>query len=109
MSFVNSLKQSFTYPKKFIEGRLKKSTTSEKELAVGEGAVIEINGKKVATYRKSKNETIKLSPVCRHLGCMVGWNNKDKTWDCPCHGSRYEADGKLKRGPAKQNLIKIEN
>ena len=109
MSFATFIKQSLTYPKKYIGGRLKESRISERELAIGEGAVVEINGKKVAVYKKSKDEEIKLSPVCRHLGCMVGWNSKDKTWDCPCHGSRYEADGKLKRGPAKKDLIKIEN
>ena len=54
-----------------------------------------------------KGKIDKLSPVCRHLGCIVDFNQKDKTWDCPCHGSRYKADGTVFRGPSKKNLDKI--
>lgn len=73
----------------------------------GEGAIIDINGKKVAAYQKNNEERILLSPICTHKGCVVNWNNSDKTWDCPCHGSRYEADGTVKNGPAEKNLEKL--
>ena len=106
-SFNSLLKQGLLYPKRFLEGRFKKSTTTKKELSPGEGAIIDVDGKKVAAYQKNKEELIVLSPVCTHLGCLVGWNKSDKTWDCPCHGSRFEADGILKKGPAQKNLKKI--
>ncbi len=77
------------------------------DINVGEGKVVNLDGKKVAVYKKSDSETVKLSPVCTHMGCEVGWNNNDKTWDCPCHGSRYNADGSVKNGPAKEALPKV--
>ena len=108
MTSINTLlKQGLLYPKHFLEGRLQKATTSKEELSPGEGAIIDVNGKKIAAYQKNKGELITLSPVCTHMGCIVGWNKSDKTWDCPCHGSRYEADGTVKRGPAKRNLKKV--
>lgn len=106
-SLKKQLKQSLLYPKHFVEGRLSKALVSKDTLKPGEGAIVEVNGKKIAAYKNNKNELIQLSPVCTHLGCIVGWNGKEKTWDCPCHGSRYEADGTVKNGPAKKNLKKI--
>lgn len=109
MTSINTLlKQGLLYPKHFLAGRMQKPTTSKEALTPGEGAIIDVDGKKIAAYRKNKEELITLSPVCTHMGCIVGWNNADKTWDCPCHGSRYEADGTVKRGPATKNLQKIE-
>ena len=71
------------------------------------GKVIDIKGKKVAVYNnKGKIQTF--STTCPHLGCEVHWNDKENTWDCPCHGSRFEADGKLKNGPAAKGLTKID-
>ena len=50
----------------------------------------------------------KVIPKCMHLGCELSWNNLDKTWDCPCHGSRYMFDGKLIYGPSKQDLKTVK-
>ena len=106
---LNTLfKQSIAYPKRFIKGRLQKPTQSKDSLKPGEGAILKIDGKKIAAYKNKNGELATLSPVCTHMGCMVEWNNYDKTWDCPCHGSRYEADGTVKKGPAKKNLKKID-
>lgn len=55
-------------------------------------------------YRKSENETIAFKPYCKHLGCELSWNPLEKTWDCPCHGSRYDTEGKLLTEPSKENL-----
>jgi Rieske Fe-S protein len=90
-----------------IKGRMQKPTLDAGSLGAGEGALIEISGNNVAAYKNSNGEIIYLSPVCKHLGCIVGWNKIEKTWDCPCHGSRYEADGILKQGPARSGLDKI--
>lgn len=77
-------------------------------LKPGEGAIVEEGGKKIAGYRSESGEVITLSPKCKHLGCTVGWNPTLGTWDCPCHGSRYAADGKVIRGPAQRDLDRIE-
>jgi Rieske Fe-S protein len=58
--------------------------------------------------RAPSGELVALSRKCKHLGCGVGWNASLSTWDCPCHGSRYDAHGTVIRGPAKQNLDRIE-
>ena len=71
----------------------------------GEGAVVSIDGKKVAAYRDSEGNALLLSARCRHRGCTVGWNEVAQTWDCPCHGSRYDARGKVIQGPATRDLV----
>ena len=57
-----------------------------------------------AEYRDDSGKLTKLSAICPHLGCIVEWNSAEKTWDCPCHGSRYAADGHVVNGPAKDGL-----
>lgn len=74
------------------------------DLKNDEGAILEINGEETAVYKDSKGNITKLSPVCTHLGCTVEWNNKDKTWDCPCHGSKFSKEGKVIQGPAIKAL-----
>lgn len=74
------------------------------EIKAGAGAIISRGLHKVAVYRDPKGETHELSAVCRHLGCIVNWNTLENTWDCPCHGSRYEALGKVIQGPANSGL-----
>ncbi len=72
------------------------------------GKVIDIDGKKVGVY-KDKNSNLQfVNPICTHLGCLLSWNDVDKTWDCPCHGSRFDYNGKNLYGPAFKNLEKFE-
>jgi nucleotide-binding universal stress UspA family protein/nitrite reductase/ring-hydroxylating ferredoxin subunit len=78
------------------------------DLEPGEGAIVEEGGKKLAGYRSESGEVITLSPKCKHLGCTVGWNPTLGTWDCPCHGSRYAADGTVIRGPTQRPLDRVE-
>lgn len=99
--------QGLLYPKRFIEGRLKKSDGTISSLKNESGAVLVVEGQKVAVYKSSDGKINKLSPVCKHLGCIVDFNQQDKTWDCPCHGSRYKADGTVFKGPSKKNLDKL--
>ena len=73
-----------------------------------QGKIVEIEGKKVGVYKNSQGEIFKVKPICQHLGCELSWNNLDKTWDCPCHGSRYSYKGELIYGPSVKNLEKYE-
>lgn len=74
------------------------------DIKVGEGKVIEINREKCAVSRDDNNQLHIVSAVCTHMKCIVNWNDAEKTWDCPCHGSRFRQDGKVIEGPAISNL-----
>lgn len=73
-------------------------------LKPNEGKVIKQKGKSIAIYKDKSDKTHAVSATCTHMGCTVGWNNKDKTWDCPCHGSRFDKNGKVIHGPAIKDL-----
>lgn len=77
-------------------------------VAPGAGALVEIDGDKVALYREPSGALIALSPVCTHLGCIVRWNAAETSWDCPCHGSRFTYDGEVIEGPALAPLERKE-
>jgi nucleotide-binding universal stress UspA family protein/nitrite reductase/ring-hydroxylating ferredoxin subunit len=81
---------------------------SVEDLAPGHGGVVDADGRKVAAYRDPSGEVIALSPRCQHMGCNVDWNDAEKTWDCPCHGSRYRLDGEVIQGPATKGLVRVE-
>jgi glycine/D-amino acid oxidase-like deaminating enzyme/nitrite reductase/ring-hydroxylating ferredoxin subunit len=78
------------------------------EIKPGAGAIISRGLSKVAVYRDPRGEIHERSAVCRHLGCIVNWNSLENTWDCPCHGSRYDALGKVIQGPANSDLAETE-
>lgn len=69
-----------------------------------EGKIIEIEGEKVGAYKDKEGRIYTIVPKCAHLGCELSWNNLDKTWDCPCHGSRYDYTGKMLYGPTVRDL-----
>lgn len=76
------------------------------ELKPGDGAIMREGLSKLAVCRDEGGTVHKLSAVCPHLGCIVGWNSTEKTWDCPCHGSKFRADGRVYQGPANSDLSK---
>ena len=77
------------------------------DIAPGSGAVIQRGFGKTAVYRDSYGSFHESSAVCSHLGCIVSWNSAEQTWDCPCHGSRFAAKGKVIRGPATCGLEEV--
>jgi len=77
---------------------------SEDEIPSGQGAIMRVGLKKLAVYRDASGAVHRFSAVCTHLGCIVGWNAAASTWDCPCHGSRFDAMGKVVNGPANRDL-----
>jgi glycine/D-amino acid oxidase-like deaminating enzyme/nitrite reductase/ring-hydroxylating ferredoxin subunit len=81
---------------------------SANEVSAGEGRIIKVEGRKLAAYRDNAGSLHCVSPVCPHLKCDVAWNGAEKTWDCPCHGSRFTPDGEVLNGPARDPLEKIE-
>jgi Rieske Fe-S protein len=72
------------------------------------GGVLRRGLSKVAAYRSSDGKLEEHSAICPHLGCVVRWNPGEKTWDCPCHGSRYHRDGHVINGPANRGLTDVE-
>ena len=73
-------------------------------LARAEGRVLDAEGEKTAVFRDDAGELHAVSAVCTHMGCLVRFNGAERTWDCPCHGSRFDVDGTVLHGPAKRNL-----
>ena len=76
------------------------------EIGPGEGKTIRLRGERLAMYRDPQGTLHAVSSVCTHLGCLVKFNNAEKTWDCPCHGSRFGVDGAVLDGPATRPLAK---
>ncbi len=91
------------FPLYFISEHLKPSSPRG-ETPKEEGRIEKIHGKKCAVYRDEKGKETILNPVCPHMGCIVRWNGVEKTWDCPCHGSRFQATGEVMAGPAESPL-----
>ena len=97
--------ENVDYPYHYIADRLRTRDTGGAEtVAPGEGKVLTIRGQRVACHRTKEGKLIKVSAVCTHMGCLVRWNDAESTWDCPCHGSRFEALGKVINGPAISGL-----
>jgi Rieske Fe-S protein len=77
---------------------------SIEQVAPGTGRLVTLQGKQRAVYRDASGHPYILSPVCTHAGCIVQWNEAERTWDCPCHGGRYTAEGKCFYGPPPHDL-----
>jgi nitrite reductase/ring-hydroxylating ferredoxin subunit len=81
--------------------------SSPDELPRGHGAILRKGLTKVAVYRNEHGHVTQCSAVCPHLDCFVAWNATERTWDCPCHGSRFSPEGNVLNGPANMGLAKI--
>ncbi len=93
--------------RRFMQDRLMSlMPPKESALKPGEGKIIKKDGDRVAAHRDDTGVLHAVSPVCTHLGCYVTWNSAEKSWDCPCHGSRFTADGDILHGPATKGLSK---
>jgi len=90
---------------RFVADRLSKpGARGIGDLARGEGDIVRHRGEKVAAYRDDDGVVTAVSPVCTHLGCQVNFNRAERSWDCPCHGSRFAVDGSVLQGPAVHRL-----
>lgn len=77
------------------------------EIEPGDGAIARVNGDKAAVYRDERGQLHCVAARCTHLGCIVHFNNAERSWDCPCHGSRFDFEGKVLQGPANQPLEQV--
>jgi Rieske Fe-S protein len=82
--------------------------TSADQISAGSGAVLRNGTSKLAIYRADDGQLYAMSATCTHLGCVVKWNKAEKSWDCPCHGSRFDAFGKVVNGPATKELEPVD-
>lgn len=91
-----------------LKGKLEAPLRHAEGLSRGEGAVIFHDGQRAGGYRDEAGTVRVVDTTCTHLGCEVVWNGEDRTWDCPCHGSRFLTDGSVMEGPAKQPLRRLD-
>jgi Rieske Fe-S protein len=70
--------------------------------------VVKFEGEHIALYKDDDGNLHAVNPVCTHMKCNVNWNALEKTWDCPCHGSRFDWEGNVLTGPADRNLQIIQ-
>jgi glycine/D-amino acid oxidase-like deaminating enzyme/nitrite reductase/ring-hydroxylating ferredoxin subunit len=98
------VKENLNVAKQYLDWVTGGDVKSADQIAPGEGAVLRRGLHKVAVYRDKSGALTELSATCPHLGCVVHWNGGEKTWDCPCHGSRFDARGLVINGPANRNL-----
>jgi glycine/D-amino acid oxidase-like deaminating enzyme/nitrite reductase/ring-hydroxylating ferredoxin subunit len=89
----------------FVGDRLRPThVDSTDDVANGTGAIVRIDGERCAVYRDDAGQLRAVSATCTHLGCTVAFNDAERTWDCPCHGSRFDTDGAVLHGPATKPL-----
>lgn len=101
-------KENLNFVSKYADYVTGGDVSSDQEIAPGEGAVIRRGLTKVAAYRDPSGVLHEMSAVCTHLGCVVRWNSAEKSWDCPCHGSRFDRHGRVIAGPATRDLEERE-
>ena len=103
------LAENVDYPLHLLSDALKAPTArSLDEIPKGDGRIVRLDGRRVAAYRDDDGRIHAVSPICTHLGCHVAFNAAEKSWDCPCHGSRFSVDGNVLDGPAAESLERIE-
>jgi glycine/D-amino acid oxidase-like deaminating enzyme/nitrite reductase/ring-hydroxylating ferredoxin subunit len=103
------VKENLNVAKEFMSDRLSTPELDDLgKLPAGDGEVVEWKGEKAAIYKDEQGTVHAVSPVCTHMGCIVHWNNAEKSWDCPCHGSRFNFDGKVIQGPANEDLAPMQ-
>lgn len=99
------VKENVDYPYYMIRDRFAgPDAQSLRTVKRGQGAILERQGKKVAAYRDPAGKATLCSAICTHMGCTVAWNSAERTWDCPCHGSRFQPTGAVISGPAEAPL-----
>ena len=101
------VEENLNVAERFVRDRIRHLTGADvAALEPDEGAVVEAGGERVGAYRDAEGAVHAVSLVCTHLGCHVTWNPAERSWDCPCHGSRFDVDGAVLHGPAVRPLAR---
>ena len=99
--------ENVEFPAHLVKDRLTSMDADSHDVSSvpnGGGCIVSLDGRKYAVHRDSHGTLHSFSPVCPHMGCDVGWNRAESSWDCPCHGSRFSATGEVLNGPAASPL-----
>jgi glycine/D-amino acid oxidase-like deaminating enzyme/nitrite reductase/ring-hydroxylating ferredoxin subunit len=101
----NYLKENKDYPYYLIRDQFAGAEGKTlRAVKRGTGKILDLKGQRVAAYRDDDGKAVLRSPICTHMGCVVQWNGAERTWDCPCHGSRFSPTGQVISGPAETPL-----
>ena len=93
-----------TTAKNFIAQKVYIPSSEIEHIKNGHGGIVEYDGQKVGVYKDDDGQIFTVSTKCSHLGCELHWNADESTWDCPCHGSRFDYKGNLIDSPAIKNI-----
>ncbi|WP_233281267.1 MULTISPECIES: FAD-dependent oxidoreductase [Paenibacillus] len=108
-SIKNLVTQGAGVAKELISGKLDLSHAKISEVKPGEAAVVRHHGQRAGAYRDEQGQLFLVDTTCTHMGCETEWNDGERSWDCPCHGSRFGFDGKVLEGPAIEPLRKLDH
>lgn len=103
-SMKNFLLQNMKVLGHLVKGKLEIPAQDVAGIKAEEGAVVRIDGERKGVYKSKDGELFIVDTTCTHIGCEVAWNNGEKSWDCPCHGSRFDVKGEVLEGPAEKPL-----
>ena len=99
------VKENMDFPYYMVRDRIIAAEARPvRSLKRGEGAILKVDGRRIAACRDLQGKIHTVSAVCTHMGCIVHWNAAERTWDCPCHGSRFQPSGEVLGGPAESPL-----
>lgn len=104
----NFIKENVNVFVQYVRDYFHQSYEPFSKVKKGEGKIIDYDGEKLAVFRDRESHLQVCSAVCTHMGCVVHWNKAEQSWDCPCHGSRFDTSGEVLEGPAFAALKKIE-
>lgn len=107
-SIKNFLKENSNVAAQLIKGKLGAAHTDADDLEPNEGAITTIKGQRKGIFKNENGDVFTVDTTCTHVGCEVNWNQAEKTWDCPCHGSRFSYTGEVIEGPAEKPLKRYD-
>ncbi len=107
--FTEFVKENADVAWRFVADRFAaEDISSLNEIEKDSGCLVDYDGKRIAIYKDDTGKVHALNPTCTHAGCIVKWNQTEKSWDCPCHGGRYDVNGKVITGPPTKDLQKLD-